>query len=53
MGTRPILEAIEGVFGMECDFAVLIKLYGADQGGPQMRYSPGECIGTETKIING
>ena len=52
-GHKAYLDAIEGAFGMECDFAVLIKLYGADQGGPQMRYSPGECIGTETQIIMG
>jgi hypothetical protein len=52
-GHRAYLEAVEGAFGMDVDFAVLIKLYGADQSGPQMRYSPGECIGTETQVIMG
>jgi hypothetical protein len=40
------------VFGMDVDFAVLIKLYGT-QSGPETRYSPGEVIGTEAKIVSG
>ena len=51
-GHRAYLEAVEGAFGMDCDYAVLIKLYGNDQG-PQTRYSPGEFVGTETKIVMG
>ena len=31
-GHRAYLEAVEGAFGMDCDYAVLIKLYGNDQG---------------------
>jgi len=45
-------EAVEGAFGMDCDYAMLIKLYG-NPSLPDTRYSPGECIGTETKIMSG
>jgi IS1 family transposase len=51
-GHKAYLEAVEGAFGMDCDYAVLIKLYGNDQG-TQTRYSPGEFVGTETKIVMG
>ncbi len=45
-------EAIEGAFGMDCDYAMLLKLYG-NPSNADTRYSPGECIGTETKILAG
>ena len=51
-GHRAYVEAIEGVFGMDVDFAVLIKLYG-NSGSAETRYSPGEVISTEKKIISG
>src|SRR5260370_774828 len=46
-----MLEAIEGAFGCEVDYAMLIKIYGASQ--EEVRYSPAECLGTETKVISG
>ena len=50
-GHRPYLEAIEGAFGADVDYAMLIKLYGSSQD--EVRYSPAECIGTRTDIISG
>jgi IS1 family transposase len=50
-GLKAYLEAVEGAFGCEVDYAMLIKLYGANQ--EEVRYSPAECIGCETKIIQG
>ena len=50
-GLRVYLEAVEGAFGAEIDYAQLIKVYGATQ--EETRYSPAECIGCETKIIQG
>ncbi|WP_353073887.1 IS1 family transposase [Tunturiibacter gelidiferens] len=44
-------EAVEGAFGMDCDYAMLIKLYG--QSSFDTRYSPGECIGTQTAVMSG
>jgi IS1 family transposase len=51
-GHKPYLEAVEGAFGSEIDYAQLIKIYGADPDGDH-RYSPAACIGTETKVIQG
>jgi IS1 family transposase len=51
-GNRAYVEAIEGAFGMNCDYAMLIKLYGSPNN-VDTRYSPGECIGVEKKIWNG
>ena len=50
-GHRPYLQAIEGAFGCDVDYAMLIKLYG--NPSDDRRYSPGECIGCETKAITG
>jgi hypothetical protein len=51
-GLKFYLEAVEGAFAGEIDYAMLIKLYGADPE-PQRRYSPAKCIGTETHVIVG
>lgn len=51
-GHRPYLEAVEGAFGSAIDYAMLVKIYGTPDG-TLGRYSPGECIGTETKVIEG
>jgi IS1 family transposase len=51
-GHRAYVEAIEGVFGMDVDYAMLIKLYG-NPANPDRRYSPGEVIGTETVQVTG
>jgi IS1 family transposase len=50
-GLNVYLEAVEGAFGADVDYAMLIKIYGASQ--EEIRYSPAECIGCETKIIQG
>lgn len=50
-GLRVYLDAVEGAFGADIDYAQLIKVYGASQD--EVRYSPAECIGCETKKIQG
>jgi IS1 family transposase len=50
-GLNVYLEAVEGAFGSDVDYAMLIKIYGASQ--EEIRYSPAECIGCETRIIQG
>ena len=52
-GHKAYLEAVEGAFGADIDYAMLIKLYGQAPVEGQRRYSPAECIGTETRIIQG
>jgi hypothetical protein len=39
-GHRAYLEAVEGAFGMDVDYAQLQKIYGASNE-PEKRYSPG------------
>ncbi len=54
-GYKAYLEAVDGAFGAEIDYAMLIKLYGST--GPERearrRYSTAECVGTETQVIQG
>lgn len=51
-GHKSYLEAIEGAFGADVDYAMLIKLYGQEPEG-EKRYSPAKCIGTEIRPISG
>jgi IS1 family transposase len=50
---RAYLEAVEGAFGMECDYAQLQKIYGAPTDADQRRYSPAKCIGADMKVVSG
>ena len=50
-GLRVYLDAVEGSFGSEIDYAMLSKLYASSQ--EEVRYSPAKCVGTERKIITG
>jgi len=52
-GHRAYAEAVEGAFGMDVDYAMLIKLYGAPSDNPETRYSPAACIGTRTGVLSG
>ena len=51
-GHRPYLQAIENAFGADADYAVLQKIYG-QAPETEKRYSPAECIGCETRVIEG
>jgi len=51
-GHRCYLDAVEGAFGMECDYAMLQKIYGASMEN-ETRYSPARCIGSDMKVISG
>ena len=51
-GHKPYLAAVEGAFGADVDYAMLIKHYGPSPEGPR-RYSPAECVGITTKVIEG
>ena len=51
-GHRPYLEAVEGAFGGDIDYAILVKIYGAAPEG-QRRYSPAVCIGARKHVIEG
>ena len=51
-GLRAYLEAIEGAFGADIDYAQLQKIYGTSPEA-EKRYSPPECIGCETRVVEG
>ena len=51
-GHRAYLDAVEGAFGSDIDYAMLIKHYG-EPVGVLGRYSPGECTGTTLARIEG
>lgn len=53
-GHGAYLQAVEEIFGVDIDYAQLVKIYGAPEGGgPERRYSPSECIGAEKRPITG
>ena len=51
-GHKAYLESVEGAFGSNIDYAMLIKIYGQDPEG-QKRYSPAQIIDTEEKRVMG
>ena len=53
-GHEAYLEAVEGAFGGDVDYAQLIKLYGSTEGkGSEKRYSPAECTGIRKRKVEG
>ena len=52
-GLKAYLEAVEGTFGADVDYAQLVKLYGASPESAKGRYSPAECTGIKKTIIEG
>jgi IS1 family transposase len=52
-GHRAYLEAVEGAFGGDVDYAQLVKLYGEVPGAAKGRYSPAECIGSRKEPVEG
>ncbi len=51
-GHKVYLDAVEGAFGADVDYAMLVKLYGQDTEG-EKRYSPLVCIAAEKTPITG
>jgi len=52
-GHRAYLEAVEGAFGADVDYAQLVKIYGASPDGGKGRYSPADCTGIRKNRIEG
>ncbi len=52
-GHRAYLDAVEGAFGGDIDYAMLVKLYGAASDATKGRYSPAECTGIRKTRIEG
>lgn len=51
-GHKPYLEAVEGAFGADIDYAMLVKIYGPSVEG-QRRYSPPESLGAIKRRVEG
>jgi IS1 family transposase len=51
-GHKAYLEAVEGAFGADVDYAMLVKLYG-EGSESEKRYSPAQCIGCRKTRIEG
>jgi IS1 family transposase len=47
---RAYLEAVEGVFGIDVDYAQLVKIYGTEQIKGETRYSPPKCLGARPHV---
>lgn len=52
-GHKAYLMAVEEAFGIDVDYAMLVKLYGAAPESAKGRYSPAECIGARKEAITG
>lgn len=50
-GHRVYAQVVEGAFGADVDYAMLVKIYGNDSF--DRRYSTGECIGCKTAVMSG
>ncbi len=51
-GHGAYLEAVEGAFGSDIDYAMLVKVYGAAPEG-RRRYSPAICTGAHKHRVKG
>jgi len=52
-GHKAYLNAVEDAFGCEIDYGMLVKIYGAEQQGGEVRYSPAQCMGARKANITG
>ncbi len=51
-GHKAYLNAVEGAFGADVDYAQLVKMYG-ETPHPPGRYSPAECTGIKKTRVGG
>jgi IS1 family transposase len=52
-GHKAYLEAVEGAFGADIDYAMLVKLYGNAPDSFKGKYSPADCTGIKKTKIEG
>jgi IS1 family transposase len=52
-GHRVYADAVEGAFGGDVDYAMLVKIFGTSGESPESRYSPATCIGCRTGVLSG
>ena len=52
-GHKAYLSAVEDVFGIGIDYAMLVKVYGENTAEENRKYSPAVCLGAENHVIQG
>lgn len=52
-GHRVYADAVESAFGSEIDYAMLVKIYGADRVESEARYSPADYVSCRTIPMSG
>src|SRR4029077_16856927 len=52
-GHRVYADAVESAFGIDIDYAMLVKIYGADRVESEARYSPAGYMGCHSMRITG
>ena len=52
-GHRTYLDAVEDAFGMDIDYAQVIKIYGNVPEQGEVRYSPAVCMGARIAAVSG
>jgi hypothetical protein len=52
-GHRVYLQAVEGAFGNDIDYAMLVKIYGSDRAKGETRYSPPDYMGCRSMQLVG
>ena len=52
-GHRAYIKAVQGAFGNDIDYAMLVKVYGQSDPEGARRYSPAQCVGCERQRIIG
>jgi IS1 family transposase len=52
-GLKLYVDAVEGAFGSDVDFAQLVKHYGRETAPETHRYSPAVCTGAEKIVRSG
>jgi len=52
-GHSAYLQAVEGAFGADVDYAQLVKIFGAAPETARGRYSPAECTGIKKTWVEG
>lgn len=52
-GHKAYLDAVEGAFGGDIDYAMIVKMYGTAPESAKVRYSPAECTGIRKTKVTG
>ena len=52
-GHKAYLDAVDGAFGMDVDYAQFVKIYGSSPESMKGRYSPADCTGIRKERITG